>query len=182
MKNVALFIYFFAVLLICATCRKEKPPAPAIQYQYPEDPATTTITPQQRLAGMWKIDVYTFKDSDIVAFLDTFYGGQSKIQDVQFIYNQNLDSKEWSFNLQTNKTSQSSQTAFNPDDPVHFVMDNDNECCKYLKSKWFITPFRYIKGASTKWTITKLYDKKMNLVLQTDSGNYKIFFSKTCCK
>ena len=31
---------------------------------------------------------------------------------------------------------------------------------------------------ATNWYVTKLYDKDLRLTLQTDTGEYKLFFNK----
>ena len=47
-----------------------------------------------------------------------------------------------------------------------------------LKTVLFITPFKYSTIRTTNWYVTKLYDKDLRLTLQTDTGEYKLFFNK----
>ena len=93
-------------------------------------------------------------------------------------YDQDLNTKKWICNITNENMAFESETAFNPDDPGYLTIGPDNFCCRFLLSKWLITPFRYTQGSSAKWTITKLYGKDLNLVLGTDSGEYKMFLKK----
>lgn len=166
-------ILFLAVLLgFSIACKKN-------QHRYPEDPNVTKITPQKRLEGSWTVNAYTYNGLDIISKLDTFYSGESKIKDVGFGYAQDPDTKVWEFSVINQYfINFESESAFDTDDPDYIKLYNDNVCCRFLLSKWFITPFKYIPNASTKWRITKLYNSELNLILQTDTGDYKMFLKK----
>jgi hypothetical protein len=161
-----------SALLTFANCKKKK-----TQYQYPEDPKATTLTPKERLHGLWQVSDYTLNGNSIISKLDTFYNSQYRIEDVIFNYDQNSNSKKWILTITSEVMSHTYENAF--EEPDQILIDNDNYCCKFLLTKWFITPFKYVPNASTKWTITKLYNKELNLITKTDTGEFKMFFKKT---
>lgn len=168
-------IFLLAIFLLCATCKKKKK---EIQYQYPEDPQTTTLTPRERLHASWRVYAYQFNGIDILSKLDTFYGGEFKVEDVAISYDVDSDTKQWFFIISNQYISFKSETAFNVEDPYYITIYSQTNCCRYYLSKWFITPFKYVPNTTVKWSITKLYGNELNLVLKTDSGDYKIFLKK----
>ena len=178
-KLKSLLILSVSLLLFCANCRKDPKPK-EIQLQYPEDPTTTTLTPRERLTGLWKVYDYQFKNKTIIKNLDTLYGGKEQIESVDISYDKDLNSvKEvWSFRMTAKYFDIVNKTAFNPDEPYYITIIGAGNL--YVAS-WFITPFFYDNNnyqATAKWKITKLFDKELNLVLETDSGDYKILLKK----
>lgn len=164
-----------AFFLVSANCVKKRKPD---QYRYPEDPGTTTLTPQERLTAVWSISDYQFNGNSIVSQLDTLNDGKARIREVGVYYDYSLDYKQWRFTVSNKYFQFDGDQAFNPNEPYDITFYGSAN--PYL-CKWFITPFRYnINQANlrTRWSITKLYKNDLNLLLHTDSGDYKIFLIK----
>lgn len=164
-----LFYLKYIILIIFLTligCKKEK--------RFPEDPKKSRMTPQNRFTGKWIISAYTFNGNDIRFNLNTL-SNKYKLESVYFTYQYNNDYKTWNFAIRTdNHGFYSSSDTFRENTYIYlFPKEYDT-----LTNKWFYTPFKYIPGSEAKWTITKLYDKDCNLILDTDSGQYKIFLKK----
>ena len=177
MRPKALFLLFLPLLFF--NCRKE---IKKIQLQYPEDPTTTTLTARERLTGSWRVYDYLFRGNSIVKNLDTIYGGKERIEDVQISYVEDFNSVPatdlWRFRMTATYFDIVNKTAFNPDEPYYITIIGAGN---FFVASWFITPYFYDNNnyqATAKWKITKLFDKELNLVLETDSGDYKMLIKK----
>ena len=172
-----LWIVFIAFFLTCANCKKKRKET---QHRYVEDPGTTTLTPQERLRSSWRVYAYQFKGVDIIERMDTINGGRARIEEANISYDYWDVYNTWRFTIYNNffQFDGDGTNAFNPDEPYDITIFGS---ANPLLCKWFITPFRYNVNQTnlrTKWTITKLYGNELNIVLSTDSGNYKIFMKK----
>lgn len=173
--RILFFILLLSSLFFCTTCRKKEE---EVQHQYPEDPATTTLTPRERLTGSWKIYGYKFKGIDVIARIDTINGGKLIIEQVPVSYDFETNYEKWLFRMDTKYFHFLSENAFDSDSPYSITINGSAN--SYL-AKWFITPFKYNPKDSTgqaSWTITKLYGNDLNLVLGTDSGDFRLFLKK----
>jgi hypothetical protein len=164
------FVLLVILLLFFSYCKKKK-----IQHQYPEDPKSTTITPKLRLTGQWGIRQFTLNGSDIRSSLEAVYNNKYKISDVIFTYDKNPDTQQWFLIIDAANSKETKIDAFEEPDQLSIGPDNHTE---YGLCKWFVTPFKFTKDKSVQWTITKLYDKDLNLILKTDTGEYKLFMQK----
>ncbi|MBI2721553.1 MAG: hypothetical protein HYX39_05210 [Bacteroidetes bacterium] len=163
-----LFYLRYILLFLALTfsnCKKEK--------RFPEDPKKSRKTPQSRFSGKWIISAYTFNGNDIRFDLNKL-SNKYRIDDVYFTYEYNDFYRRWDFSLRTDNYGFFYSTeGFKDNTYIYLSGSNDT-----IANKWFYTPFKYIKGSSVYWTITKLYDKDCNLILDTDSGQYKMFLNK----
>lgn len=164
-------------LFLGANCKKKKK---TDQHRYAEDPETTTLTPQERLRSSWRVSAYQFNGVDIIGRIDTINGNRARIEDANISYDYWDNIKTWRFTIYNGffQFDGDGTNAFNPDQPYDITIFGS---ANSLLCKWFITPFGYDinqTALSTRWTITKLYGNDLNLLLQTDSGDYKIFLKK----
>lgn len=168
-------ILLLSSLFFCTTCRKKEKQVP---HQYPEDPATTTLTPRERLTGSWRIYSYQFKGKEIIANIDTINNGKEQIEKASIAYDYSPSYSQWLFYVYSKYYNFQSETAFDIDNPYYITIYGSAN--SYL-AKWFITPFKYNPKDSTgqaRWTITKLYEGELNLVLGTDSGDFRLFLKR----
>lgn len=163
---------FFKALLVTSVflslpcCKKE--------LKYPEDPKKSNATPEERLDGKWNIIEYTFNGNSI--------------------YNKLNQAARGSFNLNTITLHFEVKKHDNYDQGVVDLLPIGGDNCfglnetnfKFYAEKgndslfgyWFVTPFRYAKTGNANWTVTKLYGTDFKIVLPTDSGEYKIHWSR----
>jgi hypothetical protein len=147
-------------------CKKQK--------RYEEDPKKSRKTPQTRLTGNWKVTEYTFNGNSIIQKLNSL-SPINDLSDFTLQYGENSDKAWYTRIYSPNKVLFQSYDFFNNDSQFYFSYAGiyDSLCCK-----WFITPFKFIRNEDAYWKVTKLYENDLNIVLNTDSGQYKIFFNK----
>lgn len=167
MKKQQLFILIFGIAIAFA-CKK--------QHRYPEDPKSTFDPPKTRLSGNWKLDDFTLNGTSIVNDLNNIPNAPINIRDVTLNYFFNSDDKNdkhWAFRVYNFSTR-------NNFDDVSITIGPYNSTQNQIIDKWFITPFKFTgTPAVANWVVTKLYKSDLHLVLQTDTGEFKMFFKKT---
>lgn len=148
------------------SCKKE--------LKYPEDSKKTSRSPEERLEGKWNIIEYTFNGNSI--------------------YNKLNGAARGNFNLNNVVLHFETKKGDNYDQGVDEMLPIGNDNCfnisetsfKFYAEKgadslfgyWFVTPFRYSKTGRGNWTVTKLYGTDFKIILPTDSGEYKIHWSR----
>ena len=166
MKTKKIYIILFTLILV-AGCKK--------QHRYEDDPKSTFDTPNERLSGIWQLNEYTLNGASIISNLNNISGAQSDIRDVNLSYSyieENKKDKYYAFKIY-------SYTARNNFDGISIEIGPDNSSAFPIIDKWFITPFKFTgTPAVSHWIVTKLYDKDLHLKLQTDTGEFKMFFNK----
>jgi hypothetical protein len=150
------------------------------QHRYPEDPKKSRKTPLERLHGSWKIEEYTFKGSSIVSQLDLLKQ-DAHVKNVQFYFYVEYHQETFSINSGAFPGYHTFNALI---DETYLRIGPYNEFMtvgpanEKVFTGWFVTPFRYTQNGQTKWTITKLFESDLNIILPTDSGEYKIFLRK----
>ena len=155
MKTKKIYIILFTLILV-AGCKK--------QHRYPDDPKSTFDKPKTRLIGAWQLNDYIFNGNSI---LNTYNFGYDI---TSFMIKDDYDgtSKKYTYSL---------INPFENDEYISFGPFSNSANCSYIKT--FLTPLKCSGGGQiTNWTITKLYDKDLHLKLQTDTGEFKMFFKK----
>ena len=150
------------------------------QKRYPEDPKSTRCAPEDRFNGSWKITDYTFKGSSIYNELNKQSKGNTNLDNVVIIYSKKTSETNDQEIFQISNFPQNNYSSSFSSVNLRFTPDNNCLCGLQdsLFSYWFIAPFKYNHSLTTDWTITKLYKNDCNVVLQTDSGEFKIFLNK----
>jgi hypothetical protein len=156
MKTKNLFL-IIVLLLAILSCKKHK--------RYPENPKTLFAgSPKSRLVGVWQINEYTLNGNSI---LDQANFG-ADITNYMIISSYDGTTKKYSYSL-INSFDDESHLTFGP--------FSNTANCSYIKC--FITPLKCTNTSkTTDWTITKLYGNDLHLILQTDTGEFKIFYKK----
>lgn len=151
-------LFFIVILfLLLFSCKK--------QHRYPEDPKGTNQTPKSRLIGVWQIYEYTLN-------------GNSILDPANFGYDITNYMIKSSYDGTTKKYSYTLINPFENESYLTFGPFSNTANCSYIKS--FITPLKCINTSkTTDWCITKLYKDDLHLILQTDTGEFKLFFKKT---
>ncbi|MBK9286053.1 MAG: hypothetical protein IPM51_17290 [Sphingobacteriaceae bacterium] len=161
-----LIILIVLILFLGSSCKK--------QTKYEEDPKKSRTSPKLRLKGTWGLEDYTFNCNSIIPHLNLL-STKYNINETTLQFSESYNNR-WSTSISSNNKSLYSYHDIFSDDYTFFIQysgTNDSICCK-----WFITPFRYVRYVDSYWRITKLYDKDLNIVLDTDTGQFKIFFKK----
>ena len=151
MKLKYYIIIIFFTLIGTTNCKKK----------YPEDPKKTTKTPEKRLTGRWVISEYTLNANSIVDTLSSLC--KSRITLYHFDY------LEGDLQISGNFGIYNGFDSFKDENLIR-LDPWENE----LFNMVYITPFKYVKGSSAKWSVTKLYDNDLHLKMITDTGEYKI--------
>lgn len=157
MNKRSIYILIF-VFFIGYACKK--------QHRYPEDPKASTQTPKQRLIGVWQISEYTLNGNSILNPIN-FGGFDITTYQLKWIYNS--DDKKYYTDL---------INEFNDETYLNFGPFQSSGDCSLVKC--FITPLKCTNTLqTTNWEIKKLYGSDLHLTLQTDTGEFKLFFKKT---
>jgi len=150
------YIFLTIIMLYFSGCKKA--------HRYPEDPKKTRESPKARLEGAWNIYEYTLN-------------GQSILNTANFGYDVTNFTLKQSYNSSTKKYFYTIMNEFNDELYLSFGPFSNVPDCSYIKC--FITPLNCSGiNKETKWCISKLYDKDLNLTLKTDTGEFKMFLKK----
>lgn len=154
------------------------PPLCGCKKKYPEDPKKTCESPASRIDGSWKLIYYYFNNVSIYSTLNSISNGSTNLDNCWFRFQRNEETKD--FNLQISGLYYDHRVDF--PNQEYILIDNSQKSV-YSKSDslfsyWFISPFHYNPKGKASWRITKLYKNNLNLVLKTDSGDYKMYFDK----
>ncbi len=171
-KTYTLFLIVFT--LAFSSCKKK-------QYRYPEDPKVTRIKPNDRLFGYWQLSDYTLNGTSIIDALNTKINNEIDVRKIYFQYKFIDDNGHKYYGLGFLSPRFDLKNPFISERYIEFdIGENYSPNMKdSLKIVLFITPFKYSTTRTANWYVTKLYDKDLRLTLQTDTGEYKLFFNKT---
>lgn len=150
--KIKFYIIIFVFTLIGTTNCKKK---------YPEDPKKTTKAPENRLTGAWNIVDYTLNGSSILDTLSSICKFRITLYDFDYLEGDLQISGNFGIYNGYNSFSDNNFIRLDPWDSELF-------------NKVYITPFKYVKGSSAKWSVTKLYENDLHLKMITDTGEYKI--------
>ncbi|MBK9283667.1 MAG: hypothetical protein IPM51_05035 [Sphingobacteriaceae bacterium] len=128
-----------------------------------------------RLKGTWNIKDYTFNCVSIVPQLNAL-SSNSNLSDISIQYGENSEKQWYTYIYVSNKLLYHSYDLFNDDTQFYF---DPNRVYDSLCNKWFFTPFRLVKNVGSNWKVFKLYENDLNIVLNTDTGEYKIFLKNS---
>jgi hypothetical protein len=171
MKVRGTLLLFSSCLIIFLACGKEK------QHRYPEDPNDTKQSAIERLMANWQVKAYTLNGKDIIPDLEKIYNEKHKVTSVLFrFYQEEETSGPLTLHITGAGIGEILPSAFTNPDKIRIW--NDTKYPDFTLTKWFLTPFKYKANAEATWTITKLYGADLNMVQQTDTGEYKVFFKK----
>jgi hypothetical protein len=155
-----------SLVVLLLSCKKE--------YKYPEDPKKSRATPEQRLKGRWEIIEYTFQANSIYGKLNQAAHGIFNLDKIVLEYADKARDN-YDQGIATLNPVGGDNSFFISKNNFKFYTPNANDSTFIY---WFVSPFRYKPATTANWTITKLYGVDFNIVLPTDSGEYKIFWHR----
>jgi len=168
-------IYISIIGVLFFGCKKE--------HRYEEDPKATHDTPQQRLNGTWKITSYTFNGQDIYTKLNQKATAQYNLNNIIFSY-QYFSKKEDEANGSQGDGFKiyPIMTAQHRNFEDHTYLKINPPGCSNIEDSllnyWFISSQTYCTSSTAYWRVTMLYKNDFHIVLNTDSGTYKIYLNK----
>lgn len=175
MRNLSLVFCLLAFFFLVSACKKKN------MIQYEEDPKKVKEDVNTRLTGDWLLRAYTLNGKDIIPRLNAVFANRFDVTGCVFSYwydeaDKKYISRLWSTNPQFSARKEKNFDGLTITfDQASFsqTFHSGDSACK----AWFITPFIYTGLSVQTWRVTKIYDQELNLTLQNDSGEFKLFFN-----
>jgi hypothetical protein len=167
--------YIFAIMFVCAflSCKK--------QTKYDEDPKRSKLTPKQRLFGEWSISGFTFNGDDITPKLNALFSNRFDVLTLQLGYVFHESEDDDALTITCHNAFTASDQLFDGVNVTfherHFQY-RDTAAADSVFKKWLITPFQFTNQTEQSWRVTKLFENSLHMVLETDTGDFKMFFQK----
>lgn len=161
-----IFIACLTITLCFTTCKK-----------YPEDNFYSLKNPEKRVVGSWELIEYNFNGSSIISALNdklkTF-----DIKELGLIVTAKQGKVLQKYYFTPAKIGNGNTDPLLDNSKFAFTGRNTNKFADSVQNLLFLTPQSFKGNGYTKWDIRNLYKNKMHLQLNTDSGNYDIYFEK----
>jgi hypothetical protein len=163
--EISLIVLFLAV----SSCKKTP------YKQYEEDPEESSLSPNQRARGDWFLDDFTFRGTSIVTDFNKVFQNKIDIRSARISVVFDDYKKENLISISTPRVRVSEVTF---DETNFFFPPVGIEDSSINMSFFSPMHFKLNLDPFVSWKVTKLFDKELRLVFATDTGEYKMMFSK----
>jgi len=170
--NIRLVFIIFLIAFSNSACKK--------QTKYDEDPKRTSKSPKQRLFGNWSLSEYTFNGDNILPNLNALFSNRFDVLGLTLTYSFHDSEVNDALGIHCNPFFSAEEQKF---DGSNMTLNQKSfarpvPAADSLFKEWLITPFHFTNQSEASWRVTKLFDNSLNIVLETDTGDFKMFFTK----
>lgn len=137
--------------------------------RYEEDPGPERGTVSERLNGVWKIEDYLLNEVSIINQASVATSGSISIKDVH-----------WDYYMPTKDNGWNESSIIYPFNWFAFISINsikfdgrDTAFCF-----WLVNPLERKSPGNAEWQITKLYQNSLHIKVNTNHGEFRIFWKK----